>query len=238
MHQSWRELLFLHWDFPPDVIQQTLPRGLTVDTFEDRAWLGIVPFFMRDIRPRWSPCIPGISNFQEVNLRTYVYDEKGTPGVWFFSLDANQRLGVWWGRTLYSLPYHAARMRSVCDRSTGRVSFTSQRRGTPASQTCRYDYQPSGAPRSAQPGTLEFFLVERYVLFAGSSQGVNWSVQVAHAPYEISDVDLRHWDEHLIELSGLPLPGRRPDHACVSRGVKVEVFPLMTLARRAELPTS
>jgi hypothetical protein len=75
-------------------IQATLPEGLFVDTFGGTAYLGIVPFFMRNIRPRCLPAVPGISNFMELNLRTCVFDRSGVPGVWFYSLDANQWLAV------------------------------------------------------------------------------------------------------------------------------------------------
>ncbi len=84
MYQKWRELLFVHWTFDPDEIQATLPPGLRVDTFEGRAYVGVVPFYMRDIRPRFCPPLPWISDFLELNLRTYVFEESsGTPGVWF-----------------------------------------------------------------------------------------------------------------------------------------------------------
>lgn len=233
MYQSWRELLFLHWEFPPDIVRPLLPRELTLDTYDGRAWVGVVPFFMRNIRPWWSPPIPGLSYFLELNLRTYVHDAQGRPGVWFFSLDANQPVAVWWARKFFHLPYHHARMRATWNRASGDVSFLSQRRGSPSALTCRYEYEPQTGPRLASPGTFEFFLVERYYLFARSPSGVVSSGQVNHPPYEICDVTLRHWDEHLLELNGLPLPGRRPDHALVSRGVNVEIFPLRKLAVEA-----
>ena len=105
MYQKWRDLLFLHWEFDPQVIQETLPAGLHVDTYQGRAYLGLVPFYMKDIRPRFCPCIPGISNFLEMNLRTYVFDSTGRPGVWFYSLDANQWLAVRIARRFFHLPY-------------------------------------------------------------------------------------------------------------------------------------
>jgi len=225
MYQSWRELLFLHWRCRPDVLQAVLPPGLTLDTYDGAGWLGVVPFFMRNIRPRWSPAVPGISNFLELNLRTYAIDANGRPGVWFLSLDANRRLAVWAARRYFGLPYHLARMQADWNRRTGHVRFACQRQGTRDRLTCRFEYAPSGPIATASPGTLEFFLVERYDLFAQTSAGLMIG-RVHHPPYQVSAVNLQHWDEHLIELAGLPLPGRPPDHALVSRGVNVEVFPI------------
>ena len=70
MYQRWDDLLFLHWSYAPMAIQGTLPRGLTVDTFEGKAYIGIVPFFMRDVRPSFCPRLPGFSDFLELNVRT------------------------------------------------------------------------------------------------------------------------------------------------------------------------
>ena len=50
MFQTWDDLLFLHWDVDPDQLQRTLPDGLKVDTFEGKAYLGIIPFYMKNIR--------------------------------------------------------------------------------------------------------------------------------------------------------------------------------------------
>jgi uncharacterized protein len=225
MFQTWEELLFLHWRVDPRLLQSRLPAGLRVDTFENQAWVGVVPFFMRNIRPSWSPVVPGVSNFQELNLRTYVVDERGTPGVWFFSLDADTRVGVWWGRTLYDLPYHYARMMHTRDRGSGRVEYMSQRPGTAARLASQFAYEPHGAAWTAEPGTLEFFLVERYVLFTQNRRGELMSGRVFHRPYEVHNTTAKANDA-LFELNGLPRPGRAADHMLISRGVDVEVFAL------------
>lgn len=50
MVHRWDQLTFLHWDYDPDIVQRLLPEGLVVDTFDDRAWVGLVPFLM-EVRP-------------------------------------------------------------------------------------------------------------------------------------------------------------------------------------------
>lgn len=161
MYQKWRQLLFLHWQFNASEIQRTLPAGLFVDTFEGNAYLGLVPFFMKDVRPRFLPALPCISNFQELNVRTYVHDRNGTPGVWFYSLDANQWLAVFLARTFYNLPYQHAQMSAKRSQQQGVIEYCSQRRGTAANLASHFNYHPLGQPFFAEPATLEFFLVER-----------------------------------------------------------------------------
>lgn len=226
MYQSWRELLFLHWDVTPAQIQATLPRGLHVDTFDGRAWLGVVPFWMRNIRPRWFPSVPGISNFLELNLRTYVHDDHGTCGVWFYSLDANQSLAVWTARTFFHLNYQHARMHSHRDEQTGWVDYRSHRLGTPPEMANHFRYRPASSPRLAEPGSFEFFLVERYVLFAPSTSGNLSTGTVIHEPYQISDVELAEWSDSQLPLNGMMRTGRPPVHAAMCRGVDVDIYAL------------
>lgn len=225
MYHSWRDLLFLHWRIDPKVIQSTLPAGLYVDTFDGDAWVAIVPFFMNNIRPTWFPAVPGISQFQETNVRTYVYNEHGTPGVWFYSLDANSWPGVKWGRTFFGLSYHWARMSASRDDTSHRIDYRTHRRRTPRNLSSHFIYSPEGAAVTAEPGSLEFFLAERYVLFS-HHRGRHYSGIVSHPPYPVSSADVSCWDDNLIHLAGLPTPGRAPDHILMSRGVEVEVFPL------------
>lgn len=224
MFQRWDELLFLHWRWDPAEIQATLPPGLQVDTFEGEAWLGVVPFFMRNVRPRFCPAIPWISHFLELNLRTYVFDEQGRSGVWFYSLDCNQPLAVWTARTFFHLPYEHARMDA--DRTRDRwVRYGCRRTG--GDHDSEFVYRVSRETQAAEPGSLEFFLAERYLLFANTPGGLR-AGQVHHQPYPLGGVDLDAWDDRVIPLNGFESPRRAPDHVTGSPGVAVDIFPLTT----------
>jgi hypothetical protein len=222
MFQKWRDLLFLHWEYDPDLIQQTLPAGLQVDVFEGKAYLGVVPFFMKDVRPRFCPTIPGLSNFMETNVRTYVYDERGIAGVWFYSLDANQWLAVKLARTFFKLPYFYAQMQAQRDQA---VTYSVWRHGADPALASRFRYEAQGPTRQAEPGSLEFFLVERYILFADLGSRLTTG-QVHHPPYPLCEADAPEWDSHLLELDGFPKAGRPPDHILMSSGVDVDIFAL------------
>lgn len=222
MHQRWENLLFLHWSFEPEVIQATLPKGLHVDVWDGRAWVGVVPFEMRGIRLRFLPAVPGVSDFLELNLRTYVHDDEGVPGVWFYSLDCDQALAVWTARSLFHLPYQHARM-SLHKSADGVLRYHSQRRGDAVQSV--FEYQFDGAARHAQPGTLEYFLAERYLLYAQTPGGLRRG-RVHHTPYPLVDARVGRWDTRLFPLAGLPEPQGAPEHVLGSRGVRVRVWGL------------
>ena len=129
MYQRWRRLLFLHWEVPADSIRRLLPDGLEVDLFEGRAFVGLVPFTMQGVRPARLPAVRGLSDFHETNVRTYVHHRGHQPGVWFFSLDAANAVGVALGRRWFGLPYFLARMSLEAEEADGalRLSYASDR---------------------------------------------------------------------------------------------------------------
>lgn len=221
MAQTWTDLLFAHWEVPPEAVQRTLPAGLTVDTWEGRGYLGVVPFWMRHIRPIGLPSMPWLSNFLELNVRTYVYDRHGRPGVWFYSLDCNQPVAVKVARTFFHIPYYHAEMRVTED--AGRVHYTSRRHGDAA--TSVFDYHLSRETKLAEPGTPEFFLVERYLLFAQTRNGLRWG-QIYHTPYPVAQAEVSHFDTRLFELNDFAPLTRPPDHVMGSPSVSVIFYAL------------
>lgn len=222
MFQRWRTLTFLHVAVDPAEIQALLPEGLTVDTFPDadgvpKAWLGLVPFRMEGIRPRGVPAVPWLSAFPETNVRTYVHAEGAGPGVWFFSLDAARWLACRIARGWFGLPYFHAQM-GVREGADGRVAYRSQRAG----RSLEIEVEAGGEVRAAEAGTLDFFLVERYLLYAERG-GRLWRGRVWHAPYELSGVSVVRCEENYVGQGDWA-------HAAFSRGVDVEVFGLELVA--------
>lgn len=226
MYQSWRDLLFAHWRVGPERIQRTLPPGLFVDTFDGAAWVGVVPFFMRNIRPRGLPALPWISFFLELNVRTYVHDAQGRPGVWFYSLDCNQPLAVWAARTFFHLNYRHARMQA--ERSAeGAIAYASKVKASP--WHCDATYRLSPTSRVAEPGSFEFYLVERYLLFAAHPDGRLYTGRVHHHPYPLVEADVSRWSTNLLDEHDFAVDAQRPDHLCGSPGFeKIDIFGLQS----------
>lgn len=222
MRQRWSGLLFLHWPVAPDLIAARLPRGLHVDTFDGSAWLGVVPFFMDRIRPVLLPPVPGISWFLELNVRTYVFDDEGHPGVWFFSLDCNQPLAVEIARRAFHLPYQHAAMNAR--RSGSGVDYQCRRRHRDESARFRYELPPETS--AAEPGTLEWFLVERYLLFSADARGNLHTGRVHHTPYRIAPARCAEWSATPLTWNGFDIPREPPHSALAAEPVDVRVFPL------------
>jgi uncharacterized protein YqjF (DUF2071 family) len=211
MRQTWRELLFAHWPLPPGSLQPFLPPGLTLDTYEGQAWVGVVPFRMTDIRFRGAPPLPFLSALPEINLRTYA-TAGGKPGVLFFSLDAGSALAVWGARTFFHLPYYTARFQ--ISRQGDAVRYASTRthpdtRGTPTA-AFRGSYRPTGPVYHARPGTLEDWLTARYCLYTTDRRGRLLRGEIHHAPWPLQPAEAEIERETLSRAAGLTLPETAP----------------------------
>ena len=222
MNQRWESLLFLHWEVSPELIQTTLPPGLYVDTFEGSAFVGVVPFFMKHIRPVGCPPLPWLSYFQELNVRTYVYNEQGIPGVWFYSLDCNQPLAVWAARTWFHLPYLHSKMTY---KKSDWVLYHSHRAGTDV--TASFEYRGVGVERESDPETLEFFLLERYYLYAyHATRRSLFRGQVAHSPYRYRNAEVRKLSTLPLKYDGFSSLPDAPIHQCMAEGLDVKIMGL------------
>ena len=221
--QTWTDLLFVHWRVSSELLQPLLPQGLTAETFDGDGWLGLVPFSMEKVRPWWSPAVPGISWFLETNLRTYVTLPDGRSGVWFFSLDAYKHLAVRVARRFWHLPYFDADL-SLCRDATG-ITYRGKRLDQ-QDVGYRIDAELNSERQLgiAQEGSLEHFLLERYVLFARRPDGQMLSGRVRHTPYTFCTPQKTTIQQTLTASIGCPMPaGRPPDHIVFSPGVDVTV---------------
>ncbi|MFO0593257.1 MAG: DUF2071 domain-containing protein [Polyangiaceae bacterium] len=225
--QRWRTLLFLHWEVPVEALRPLLPPELTIDTFEGRAYVGVVPFTMRDVAPRWAFPVPGVSHFHELNVRTYVHFEGRDPGVWFFSLDAAGTIAVLAARAGWDLPYHRATMDMQVNGDE--IRYSSERLWPgPKPAKLGVHYRLGDVLGPAQPGTFEHFLAERYILYARGSKGIRMG-RVHHKPYPLQKATVLSCEQSMIEVQGLPRP-EGPPLSLFASGVDVDIYPLTKVA--------
>ncbi len=227
-YHCWSNLLFLHWRVPSEMIAALLPQGLSLDTWQGDAWVGLVPFQMSGVRPRWFPW--GFA-FRETNVRTYVHCRGRDPGVWFFSLEAANSLAVEIARRFWGLNYFRASM-SVT-RAGDRVQYASRRLWPgPAGAHLSLDAEigpqfPATNSGHAVPGTLEHFLIERYFLYC-ERRGRLLRGQVHHLPYALKSARAVSLQESLLAANGIEVC-EPPCHAAFSERVDVEIFPLVSV---------
>jgi uncharacterized protein YqjF (DUF2071 family) len=225
MYQTWGKLLFMHWPVPVAVLRPLIPPALSLDLHEGRAWAALTPFTLWGLRPRFVPELPGISRFHELNVRTYVH-HRGVPGVWFFSLDAARLLPVLGARRLFHLPYHQAQM--TLEERGATIDYRSRRLGHPPRPAeFRALWAPGAALPRAAPGSLEFFLVERYCLYA-EHRGRIFRARIHHVPWPLREATVSEWTSTMFEAAGFATPGGAP---LLHNGgpVRVEVWPLERL---------
>jgi hypothetical protein len=218
--QRWRELLFLHWSFPLDVVGRLVPGPLELDPWDGRAWVGLVPFAMEAVRSSWMPSAAALG-FLETNVRTYVH-HRGEPGVYFFSLEASSWLAVRVARLVWGLPYFHAEMQSA--RRGDALEYRSTRRSGDA-PFVRASWELGEKLGPSAPGTFEHFLLERYILFSFARSGKLRRGQVHHVPYPAQRVGSVDVEQTLLAAAGLPLDAKTPPEvAHYAEGVDVEVF--------------
>lgn len=229
MFQGWTRISFLHWPYDPMTLQPYLPSGLAVDTFERTGWVGLTPFHLTGLRPPFLPVIPGLSNFPETNLRTYVLGPAG-PGIWFFSLDAASRLTVVGARLVYRLPYHWATM-AVTMAGT-RIQYTSARAMDGATTKISVEV---GEPVSESDDRGRF-LTERYRLYT-SYRGSLAVCEVEHPPWRLFRGTLVDSAETIRRAAGLP-DDAGPPLVHYSPGVHVRVGGLRRLKQSGQADVS
>jgi uncharacterized protein YqjF (DUF2071 family) len=227
MTQRWNDLLFAHWPVPASEIAPRLPEGLEPDVFQGSAWLGVVPFWLDRLKVRGLPSIPGMRSFPDLNVRTYVRDQNtGTPGMYFFSLDATNLLAVALAHTFFHLPYHWAEMR-LDQRSEREFAFYSRRRFSPRPVIFNARYRglgPTSKLADARSGTLEYFLMERSSLFTRNRAGQAVRANLHHVPWPLEEAQAEIERNDLAQSIGIQLPDIEPV-LHYSRRLAVYVWP-------------
>ncbi|TGM07293.1 DUF2071 domain-containing protein [Leptospira barantonii] len=227
MIQYWEELAFLHWEIPQKFLEEILPKGLEADTYQGKAYIGLVPFRMKGVRPIYLPPLPWISNFPELNVRTYVKNlgKDSKPGVYFFSLDADNRFVVEIARSFFHLPYLNADIKLKGTQT--QKEFLCHRKDSRAIHgEFNATYHPVSEVYHSSPGTLEHWLTERYCLYSKDPQGRIYRGDVHHRPWPLQKAECIVHRNTILESHKIPLLSSSP-LVHYSNSIKVALFPLV-----------
>ncbi len=220
MIQRWRWMTFIHWRYLADEIQPLLPPGLTVQTFDGAAWVGLLPFLMDDVRAPRVPAVPWLSRFPETNVRTYVRGPDGATGLFFFSLDAGRLPAVAAARASLGLPYFWSDMTVKADGDT--VTYRGRRRA-PGPVGTGYDLRVRFGEvyHEDELTAFDHSLTARYRLYS-QVLGRLVAVDVEHPPWPLQRAELLDLRQDVVQAAGLRPPDEPPVlHA--SGGVKARI---------------
>jgi uncharacterized protein YqjF (DUF2071 family) len=228
MYQTWSCISFLHWSYEPATVQRLLPAALQVHAFEGRAWVGVTPFFLEDLRTPVGPALPWFTSFPETNVRTYVLGPDGREGLWFFSLDAARLEPVLVARSTYRLPYVWSAMAVEQDGSV--VRYRSRRRWPgPVPASARITVEVGAPLGSGEVGGLDHYLTARWQLYTTLGPVLARST-VEHEPWPLHRAVVRELETDLVAAAGLPEPEGEP-MAHWSPGVRTRISALRPLGR-------
>jgi uncharacterized protein YqjF (DUF2071 family) len=222
MGQRWSDLLFIHRQAKVDAVRALVPPSLTLDLHDGVAWVSVTPFYLSHLRLRGTPPLPWVSEFPELNVRTYV-TYGGKPGVYFFSLDAGNALAVYGARLLYHLPYFRASM-SVGETRDGTLHYRSRRthRDAPAAELSA-QYRATGAVTHSKPGSLDHWLTERYCLYALDTARRLYRAEIHHHPWPLQPAEAELERDTMAAAAGFRLP-TEPARLSFSRRLDVVVW--------------
>lgn len=227
MTQRWNDLLFAHWPIAPLKMEGLLPEWLEADTYQGSAWVGAVPFWLDRIKIRGVPAIPGLRNFPDLNLRTYVRDRfTGTPGIYCFSVDSNNLLAVAVAHLVYHLPYCLAEMH-LEQRSEREFAFYSRRRFSQGNVIFKARYRGLGPSRrlvEIRSGSFEQFMSERPCVFSTNRAGHPIRANLHHVPWPLEEAEAEIERNDLAKSVGIDLPEMDPV-LHYSRRLAVYVWP-------------
>ena len=223
--QEWRDLTFMHWKVDAERLRPHLPNGLEIDFFEGEAYVGVIPFIMKNVRPRGLPAVPGISTFAEFNVRTYVLKD-GQPGVFFLTLDAKSLVTCFHAPRAYGLAYRYAKAK--VKRNGDALQWQSRRSSDDA--VLRGTSNAKGSVQSAEPDSLEYFLFERYCLYT-EHKGCLRRAYVYHQPWSFQDGEIRLEVNTLLESYNMGLDVLSPDLVHFSKGLPVKTWPIEVAER-------
>ncbi len=219
MEQTWHDLLFAHWAVPPEALRKLLPENLELEIFHHMGWIGVVPFRMSHIHARGMPSLPGLSQFPELNVRTYVtLDDK--PGVYFFSLDAASLPAVWAAKRFYHLPYFHAHMSTESEGDW--IVYDARRAHSSAAFRARY--RPTGPVQPREQGSLVHWLTERYCLYTAVEGRVH-RAEIHHKPWPLQEAEAEIEVNTMGAASGISLPSDAP-LLHFARELQVQIWPL------------
>lgn len=187
-YQEWNNTVFIHGRVNAAWLRKQVPAQLEIDVLDGSAWISIVAFRMQRIRPRFLPAVSAMSNFTEVNIRTYV-TLQGKPGVYFISMEGDNQPAVFLARAISGLPYYFSANKMNLQQLTGPF--------------LAFDFEPGEAITDRT--TADLWLTERYCLYYEHRSGI-YRYDIHHLPWPLQQVQLSNLQMAYPLMANMPQP--------------------------------
>ena len=221
LDQEWKNVCFMHWEVDKKIIASLIPKNLNIDLFENKAYIGVIPFKMQNVSPRWAFPLPFISSFPEFNIRTYV-KYKNKRGVFFFTLDAQSIITCIYAPVAFGLPYHYSI--GKVKRQGNRYYWRSRRISN--KNKLEGSCEAIGQESTAKPNSIEYFFLERYTLFT-KHRGVLKRAHIHHKPWVFQQAKPKISSNSFIDGFGFDISNAfKPAYCHISKGTKVKAWSL------------
>lgn len=207
-YQEWNRAIFLHWKVPFEVLRELVPSRLNIDIFEGNCYVSLVMFTMEKIRPRYLPSVGIVSNFDEINLRTYI-DNDNRKGVYFLNIEAGKSLSTFIARSISGLPYG----KSKIERTAKRYSSINAKKGF------GLDVEFEVKETIDNKSELDRWLTERYCLYLDSGNDL-YRYDIHHKEWTLRNVDIKKLDINYM-IGGIDLRKSPPLMSHYSDGIEV-----------------
>ena len=197
---NWERVLFIHYETDPDELQKDVP--FEVDLYEDCAFVSVVAFSMRRMRPRIGRQIAErlfkpVTDSRFLNVRTYVRQGDET-GIYFMSEWLSNRLSVLLGPWSFGLPYRSGHLDYEHAHESGEL------RAAIAAREGTLSYRASLTNQKieiCQSESLSEFLLERYSAFTQHRLKKRF-FRIWHEPWRQVAVDLDVATDDLLRSTG------------------------------------
>ncbi|WP_418636213.1 YqjF family protein [Winogradskyella sp.] len=206
-YQEWNNAIFLHWEVELEELKKFVPKELEMDLFEGKPWVSVVAFTMEKIRPKYFPSLSAVSDFDEINIRTYVKSGSKT-GVYFLSIEGGKRFSCKIAKAISELPYRYSKIKRTAN----------QYQSYNAAFNDKLDVRFSIGETLKTKSELDRWLTERYALFQDTKQAIN-AFEIHHLEWPIHHINITAIDFNYQRFKNLLK--NEPNKVQYSKGVNV-----------------
>ena len=207
-YQEWNSVLFLHWVVPFELLRKSIPSNLNIDTFDGKCYVSLVAFTMEKIRPKFITSIAFISDFDEINIRTYTENDN-KKGVYFLNIEAGKSISAFIAKVISGLPYEKANIK----RTKKLYNSNNLKKGFQLSAEFEVKEEISNKTE------LDKWLTERYCLYLDHGNEL-YRYDIHHKEWEIKKVDIKSLNVNY-QIGEIALNERELNLTHYSEGIKV-----------------